>query len=251
MRDLGLVMADERRVGTDRLDEDAGGEEVAFNIEDIPAARFKLKFLLCVLLSFFAEFVVPDDLEIDQAVAQPGERRRQDNGEHQQAPVLQSLRHIVCGSREHQPLAATGSSSNGNTSGGKSLFTFVGFANRSRAIGSSSNDVASGGKSVKNCSRVFREPGFLWRHGLFGRWFSQTPDLRRQRLYQTQILDALFQVCRRAPFRELLLQLLIQHFEIGQALLALFDLFPELEKLIHLPDIAYPAPANEQAKKKC
>ena len=117
--DLSLVIADEQRIGADGFDQDAGGQEISFAIENVAAARLEDELALGVLLRPGAQFIMPQNLQIDQPVSQPGEGRRQEQRQRDQSAILQSSAHT-----KHQPPAAIGSSPDGVTGGGN-RFHFI------------------------------------------------------------------------------------------------------------------------------
>lgn len=83
--DVGLPVADQRRVGTDGFDRDTGRQKIAFGIENVAAARIKSELALGVLLGANAQFVMAQHLEIDQPVTQAHERQDQQHGQQHQA----------------------------------------------------------------------------------------------------------------------------------------------------------------------
>ena len=113
------MIADKERIGADGFDQDAGGQEVSFAVEDVAAARLEDELALGVLLRPGAQFIMPQNLQIDQPVSQPGEGRRQEQRQRDQSAILQSSAHTKC-----QPPAAIGSSPDGVTGGGK-RFHFI------------------------------------------------------------------------------------------------------------------------------
>ena len=70
-----LVLPNNDRVGVNGFDNDGSGQEIAFSVEDISPPWLEEVFVLGVLLSSGTKVFVPQHLQIDQSVAQPGEGR--------------------------------------------------------------------------------------------------------------------------------------------------------------------------------
>ena len=78
MRYFGLMSTNDRRIGTDSFDEYAGGQQIAFDVRDVPAARFQKKLALGIVLGFGAQLRMAQQLQIHQSITQGGKG----NAEH-------------------------------------------------------------------------------------------------------------------------------------------------------------------------
>ena len=82
MGDGVRLIADERRIGTNRFHRHARGQNVAIRVENVAAPGCLPEFALRIVLRLRAQLVMPENLQIHQPVAQAGKRRAQ-NGEQQ------------------------------------------------------------------------------------------------------------------------------------------------------------------------
>jgi hypothetical protein len=103
------------------------------------------------------------------------------------------------------------------------------------AIGSSTNGDTGGGKKLFIAAKWLALPG----PGL-----RQSPDLRVLRLDQSQLqfFDASFQHDRRAQHRELVARLFVLGLQLGQPDFARFDLTAQFVNLALLPHVAHADP---------
>ena len=71
-RDLGLIIPQQRRIGADGLHEDAGGKQISPRVENVSPAWLAQDFALALPDRLRAEYVMAEDLQVHQPIAQPG-----------------------------------------------------------------------------------------------------------------------------------------------------------------------------------
>src|SRR6516162_7488038 len=91
--DCNLVGANQSWISNDPLHEKAGGQDVAFDVQDVSPARLEQKFALGVLLGFGTKFLMPQNLQIDESIPQPGKCQTQQQSQPGKPLILNSLCH--------------------------------------------------------------------------------------------------------------------------------------------------------------
>jgi hypothetical protein len=110
-----LPISDKSRISAHRPGAQTRCEKISFNVENITPLRLQQKFFMGILLRFGVKHCVTQHLQIDQAIAQCAKRPTQERC-HQREP---SQLHSFCHAKIYRPSVAIGSSSDGDTDGGK------------------------------------------------------------------------------------------------------------------------------------
>ena len=76
-RHFHLAVANQRRVGAHRFHESACRQDIAFRIDNVAPPRFQQEFLPGVIARFGAEFLIAQNLKIDESVPQADKGRAQ------------------------------------------------------------------------------------------------------------------------------------------------------------------------------